>query len=567
MDDNIPEQIYDLKSVKMPYLAGNKLKMFVSLLDGPTGGLLLGNLLKQAGIPWLRQQPFDEWPTFAPVVPVGPPVAQAQTLAPGDWPDRPAFTPQDWRFSTAFDYADAYRRGELSPEEVAERLLAAVAASDEHAPPLRAFIEQDPEDVRRQARASAQRWREGRPLSLLDGVPVAVKDELDMTPYGTHMGTSFLGKQPVTEDAIAVARMRAAGALLVGKTNMHEIGIGVTGFNAHFGTPRNPYDPGHYTGGSSSGSAAAVAAGLVPIALGADGGGSIRIPAAFCGVMGLKPTYGRVPESGSFALDFTVAHVGPLAATVSDLALAYAVIAGPDPRDRLSVQQSQPSLSGWTKTDLSDMTIGVFWPWFRHATEEMVQGNESMLAHFQELGATVKEIVIPDLEASRIAHVITITTEMNQALDSYYDRHHKEMGMDVRISLALSRAFNARDFVLAQRVRTRLMAHLRQAFEQVDVIVTPATGLTAPPIPESALPDGDSDLTTLTEIMRYAPFFNLSGHPAISFPVGYSDAGLPIGMQAIAPHWHEVSLFRLALAAEQQIQRRQPRIFYDILGR
>ena len=445
--------------------------------------------------------------------------------------------------------------------------MAAVAASEENSPPLRAFIEQDRDDVMRQARASSQRWREGRPLSILDGVPVAIKDELDMTPYPTHMGTSFLGKHPVPADSIAVARMRAAGALLIGKTNMHEIGIGVTGFNPHFGTPRNPYHPGHYTGGSSSGSAAAVAAGFSPIALGADGGGSVRLPAAFCGVLGLKPTYGRVPESGSFALDFSVAHVGPLAATAGDLALAYAAIAGPDPRDRLSVQQPLPTLAGWRKTDLSDLTIGVFWPWFRHATPEMVQGNEQMLDHFKDAGARVEEILIPDLEAARVAHVITITTEMNQALEHYYDAHHKEMGMDVRISLALARAFNARDFVLAQRVRTRIMAHFRRAFEKVDVIVTPAAGLPAPPIPEDALPDGDSDLATLTEIMRYAPFANMTGHPAITFPVGYSDAGLPIAMQAIARHWDEVTLFRLALAAEQHLDRRRPQIFFDLFRR
>jgi len=565
MPDQTPEQVYDLKSVDMPYLSGSKLKLFVSLLDGPTGGLLLGNLLKQAGIPWLRQQPFDEWPTFEPIVPVGEPMAVTKTMSRSQWPDAAPFLPDGWRFATAFDYARAYRDGSLDPVTVAERVLAAVEAGDQSDPPLRAFIEQDREDVLRQARASAQRWQEGRPLGVLDGVPVAVKDELDMVPYPTHMGTAFLGKQPVSADAIAVARMRAAGALLLGKTNMHEIGIGVTGFNAHFGTPRNPYDPTRYTGGSSSGSAAAVAAGFAPIALGADGGGSVRIPAAFCGVMGLKPTYGRVPESGSFALDFTVAHVGPLAATVADLALTYAVIAGPDPRDRLSVQQPIPTLDGWDNTDLSDLVIGVFWPWFRHATPEMVQGNEAMLAQFQELGAQVKEIAIPDLEACRIAHVITITTEMNQALDRDYDAHHKELGMDVRISLALSRAFNARDFVLAQRVRTRIMAHFARAFEEVDVIVMPATGLTAPPIPESALPDGDSDLTTLTEIMRYAPVFNMTGHPAISFPVAYSDEGLPVGMQAVSRHWDEVTLFRLALAAEQHLQRRKPQIFFDIL--
>jgi Asp-tRNA(Asn)/Glu-tRNA(Gln) amidotransferase A subunit family amidase len=561
----MPEQLYDLQSVQMPYLAGSKLKLFLSALDSPARGALLGSLLKQAGVTWLRQQQFDEWPTFEPSAPVREPARQAYTLAPTQWPEQPAHQPDGWNFPTTFDFARAYRQGVTDPVAVAERVLAAITSSDQADPPLRAFIELNKEDVMRQARASAERLRKGEPLSLLDGVPVAIKDELDMTPYPTHMGTSFLGQNPVQQDAIAVARMRAAGAVLIGKTNMHEIGIGVTGYNPHFGTPRNPYNLAHYTGGSSSGSAAAVAAGLCPIALGADGGGSVRLPAAFCGVMGVKPTYGRVPESGSFALDFTVAHVGALAATTSDLVLAYAAIAGPDPADRLSAQQPLPALAGWTNTDLSDLTLGVFRPWFNHATPEMVQANEQMLEHFQQLGAKIKEIAIPDLEAARIAHVITITTEMNQALERFYDAHHKEMGPDVRISLALSRAFNARDFVQAQRVRTRLMAHFQRAFEQVDAIITPAAGLTAPPIPEAALAYGDSDLTTLTEIMRYAPFANMTGHPAMTFPVGYAAHGLPAAMQVMGRHWDETTLFRLALAAEKRLERRKPQLFFDLL--
>ena len=561
-----PQSLYDLQSVDIPYLSGRALKVFAAALEGgPTRGILLKRLIEQAGVTWLRQQVFLEWPTYEPLHPAGPPDTSEQTLPPDQWPDAPAFLPEGWRFPTAFDYAQAYRQGRTDPVQVAETILAGIKALDAQDPPLRAFVEVDEEEVMRQARASAQRWAGGRPISILDGVPVAVKDELDMVPYPTHMGTRFLGQQPVTEDAIAVARMRRAGALMVGKTNMHEIGIGVTGFNAHFSTPRNPYNPAHYTGGSSSGSAAAVAAGLVPIALGADGGGSVRIPAAFCGVYGLKPTYGRVPESGSFALDFSVAHVGPLAATTSDLVLAYAAMAGPHPHDRLSVLQAEPTLAGWQHLDLSDLTLGVFWPWFRHATPEMVEANQAMLEQFQQMGARVQEIVIPDLEAARVAHVITITSEMNQALEPYYDAHHKEMGLDVRISLALSRAFTARDYVLAQRVRTRLIHHFQAALQEVDAIITPAAGLTAPPIPESALPDGDSDLTTLTEIMRYALFANMSGHPAITFPVGYSPAGLPIAMQAIGRYWDEVTLFRLSLAAESTLDRRPPQVFWSAL--
>ncbi len=559
---NNQQSTYDLQSVSLPYLSGAPLKWFASMLESPIRGLFLPNLLKQAGVTWLRTQTFDEWPTFEPNWPAVSPAQAEFTMPFALWPEKPAHKPTGWRFPSAFDYVHAYRQGRIDPVQVAESLLAAIDASDAQDPPLRAFIEIDREEVMRQAHASAQRWKEGTPRSLLDGVPVAVKDELDMKPYPTHMGTTFLGKGPVEEDAIAVARMRRAGALLVGKTNMHEIGIGVTGFNPHYGTPRNPYHPSHYTGGSSSGSAAAVAAGLVPIALGADGGGSIRIPSAFCGVYGLKPTYGRVPESGSFALDFSVAHVGPIAVTTSDLVLAYAAIAGPHPHDRLSTQQEPPTLEGWNRTDLSDMTLGVFWPWFRHATPEVVAANEVMLETFQQLGAQVKAIEVPDLEAARVAHVITITTEMNQALDPYYGAHRKDLGLDVRVSLALSRAFHARDFLMAQRVRTRLIAHFQAAFEQVDAILTPATGLPAPPIPTTALPDGDSDLTTLTEIMRYAPFANLSGHPAISFPVGYTEKGLPIGMQAIARYWDEVTLFRLALAAERTLARREPQVFF-----
>ena len=492
---------------------------------------------------------------------MGSPATDADTLPVEQWPDHSPVVPKGWSFPTAFDYARAYREGRIDPVRVAEALLDAIRAADAQDPPLRAFIAVDEEDVLQQARASAQRWQAGQPRSILDGVPVAVKDELDMVPYPTRMGTAFLGKEPVRADAVAVARMRRAGALMVGKTNMHEFGIGVTGFNAHHGTPRNPYNPNHYPGGSSSGSAAAVAAGLVPIALGADGGGSVRIPAAFCGVYGIKPTFARVPQSGSLALAFSVDYIGPLAATVSDLVLAYAAMAGPHPADRLSLLQPRPTLSGWQNTDLSDLTLGVFWPWFRHASSEVVAANEHMLDAFQHMGARVKEVVIPDLEAARVAHVITITSEMNQVMAPYYDAHRKDMGLDVRINLALSRAFTARDYVQAQRVRTRLIAHFQAAFEEVDVIITPATGISAPPILASAFPDGDSDLTTLTEIMRYAPFTNLTGHPAISFPVGYSDMGLPIAMQAIGRYWDEVTLFRLALAAESMLERRQPLVF------
>ena len=213
-----PNTAYDLQSVNLPYLSGTPLKLFAAALEGPSRGLLLPNLLKQAGVTWLRAQTFAEWPTYEPVAPAGPPAASEQTLPREQWPQQPALKPSGRGFATAFDYAQAYRTGKTDPVRVAKALLAAIEAFDAQDPPLRAFIAIDREDVLRQARESARRWEEGRPLSPIDGVPVAVKDELDMTPYPTHMGTTFLGSEPVTEDAIAVARMRQAGALLLGKT-------------------------------------------------------------------------------------------------------------------------------------------------------------------------------------------------------------------------------------------------------------------------------------------------------------------------------------------------------------
>ncbi len=559
------DPIYDLKSVKLPYLAGGMLRLFIRLMEGPMRSLLIPSLFKSSGITWLREQQFDEPPTMQPMHYTGTLAVEAQAIPQQEWPSPASLPGLGFRFSTVQDYARAYREGKITPEDVAHRVLEAVVSSNAAEPPLRAIIAMDREDVLRQAREATLRFQEGRALSLFDGVPVAVKDEVDMLPYPTTVGTSFLGKSPCKEDSTVVARMRAAGALMIGKANMHEIGIGVTGLNPHHGTPRNPYAPDHFTGGSSSGPGAAVAAGLCPAAIGADGGGSIRIPASFCGVVGLKPTFGRVSELGAAPLCWSVAHLGPLAATATDAALAYAVMAGPDPRDPNSLRQPTLTLAGWDQIDLSGLKLGVYWPWFRHATADIVSACEAMLQKFESMGAELREIVIPDLEAGRIAHTITIVGEMSTSLERYYAGHHREYGADVRMNLALARAFTAMDFVQSQQVRTRLIANFVKAFEHVDVILTPSTALPAPIIPKAALPDGESDLSTLIEIMRFATPANLTGFPAISFPVGYNEANLPLGMQAIGRAWQEATLLRLALAAERVVDRRSPEIHYRIL--
>ena len=467
-------------------------------------------------------------------------------------------------FSTIRDYAHAYRAGTTTPEEVARRVLDAIKASDAGERPLRAFIANDAEDVLGQARAATERIRAGRPLSLLDGVPVAVKDEVDQVPYPTTVGTAFLGTRPAAEDATTVARLRAAGALLIGKANMHEIGINPNGANAHYGPARNPYDPARDSGGSSSGPAVAVAAGLCPVSLGADGGGSIRVPASLCGLVGLKATFGRISEHGAAPLDWTVAHLGPIGATVEDVALAYGVMAGPDPRDPNSQQQPAVTLAGWNAPDLAGLTLGIYRPWFEHAAPAVVAACQALVARFVAAGAQVREIVIPELDTMRLAHVITILSEMATSMRNHREELHR-LGASVRTTLALTTAFTADDYVKAQRMRTRALAIFDGIFREVDVIITPATAITAPLIPARDAAGGWSDLSADTEVMRYIVPGNLAGLPAISFPAGYDAAGLPIGMQAMGRHWEEATLLRIAHVAEQAIQRRRPSVFYPIL--
>ena len=561
--DKQPE--YDLKSVKLPYLSGLVLRFFAFLVESPLRFLITPILLRNAGLTWLRKQRFDEKPTLYPVTFVDIKGTPAEDSLIKEMPYQSAVSDTGFHFNTIQDYNGAYQEGKIEPLEVADRLLEAIDSSDNAVKPLRAFIAIDREDFLRQAEAATKRIKNGEKLSVFDGVPVAVKDELDMLPYPTTAGTSFLGTSIPNEDSTVVARMRAAGAILIGKTNMHELGLGITGFNYHYGPPRNPYNPDHYTGGSSSGSAASVAAGFCPVAIGVDGGGSIRIPSSFCGLVGLKPTFKRVSSFGDAPLGWSVSHIGPIAATVTDAALGYIVMAGPDPNDPMSLYQPQPFLKGWDNLELSDLKIGIYWPWFRHADADTVSACETLLNEIANMGAGIEEIIVPELEAGRVAHIVTIAAEMAQALDRYHTEHRSDYGLDTRINLAIAREFTSSDYIQSQRVRTRMMANFSNILEQVDVIITPTTGLPAPRIPENTLPYGESDLTTLFEIMRFVTYANFTGLPAISFPAGYNRDGLPVGMQIIGRPWQEHTLLRLALAAEQVVKRKAPQIYYDIL--
>jgi Asp-tRNA(Asn)/Glu-tRNA(Gln) amidotransferase A subunit family amidase len=556
---------YNLTSLDLPKLNGRTLRLFASALDnGALRGPLSGQLLKQGGVLALRERTYDDTPTFYPLA--LDEAAELGDLPPVDWivlQEQIAGQPNREPFASIADYAHAYRDGAADPEAVAEAVLAAITDADDDPRPLRAFRATDRADLMTQAHASAERLRAGRPLSLLDGVPVAVKDEVDQVPFGTTVGTSFMGREPATEDATVVARLRAAGALLIGKTNMHEIGINPDGFNGHYGIIRNPYSMDCHAGGSSNGSAAAVAAGFCPVAIGADGGGSIRIPAALTGMVGLKATFGRVSEHGASPLTWTMGHLGPIGATVADVALTYACIAGPDSRDPLSLHQPPVSLEGWADTDLRGLRLGIYRPWFEHADPAVVADCEQMVEYLVGMGAEVVEVEIPELDEMRVAQAIIILAEMVNNMARHAD-HWLELSPPTRVNLTLGKATTAADYIQAQRVRTRAIAHFRQAFHAADVILTPATAVTAPTVPDGCENDGWSDLGTVTELMRFAMPGNLTGLPAIAFPVGYDSRGLPTGMQAMGRPWEEHVLLRVAFAAEQVTPRRRPPTYYDI---
>jgi len=556
---------YDLKSVKLPRLTGGGLSLMASALEnGLLRALIMPSMLKSGGITDFRALSPDESPTVFPIFFVD------KKAAPEEGPDLKALNKIEGRtaaampFRTARDYAQAYKEGKANPEDIAKKALEAIKQADAGELKLRPFIAVNEGDVMQQARASAERWKDKKPLSVLDGVPVAVKDEVDMVPYPTTVGTKFFGRAPAKQDATAVARLRAAGALLLGKANMHEIGINPDGLNVNFGSTRNPYNPKHDTGGSSSGSATSVAAGICPLAVGADGGGSIRVPASHCGVVGLKPTFGRVSECGAAPLCWSVAHLGPIAATVEDAAIGYACMAGPDSGEPNSLHQPAVTLEQWNKGDLKGIRLGVYRPWFEHASPEVVRSCDLLLEKLASSGAQVNQIIIPGLDTMRVAHAITILSEMAASMNNYPE-NSKDFGAEVRVSLSLGRICTAEDYIKAQRIRTRVISAFREIYSTVDAIITPSAGITAPEVSLEDAQGGWSDLSSTTEVMRYAFPGNLAGLPAISFPSGYDSTGLPIGMQAMGRWWEEDLLLRIAFNAEKLVERRKPVMFYDLL--
>ncbi|XVF58868.1 hypothetical protein PTKIN_Ptkin07bG0100500 [Pterospermum kingtungense] len=481
--------------------------------------------------------------------------------------------PGHFRRWTIADYSIAYNSGEITPLRVAQQFIDAVRDSSNPPFPMSFFINYDAEDILRHARESTLRYERGAPISALDGVPIAIKDEIDCSPYPTTGGTKWLHKvRPCTGDACCVMRLRSCGALIAGKTNMHELGTGLSGINPHHGTPRNPYDPNKIAGGSSSGSAAVVSAGLCPVALGVDGGGSVRMPASLCGVVGFKPTFGCIPHSGVLPLNWTVGMIGIVAATLEDAFIVYAAISGQLPSDEsntLSPKVYFPLLN--SINPISDIKFAKYGEWFNDCSDDIriccTNALSLLCDHYK--WKTV-EVTIPEIEAMRRAHYVTIGSECSTSLSSHLEKLDlAELGWDTRVVLQIYGAFHSKDYINSQKLRNGQMQIHNNIFAKADVIVAPSTGQTAYPIYNDVLKTGELDIVNAVALIRYQIAGNFLGLPAVTVPVGYDKAGLPIGLQFTGKAWSEPTLMHIAFAMQALCisDCRKPKVFYNLLDK
>ncbi|XVE83418.1 hypothetical protein DITRI_Ditri16bG0087300 [Diplodiscus trichospermus] len=586
-------EFYLKVDVKAPRLTGFLLKIFAWLLETRIIGTFMLCILKRDNQIYklITNATLEEPPVFVPSHPfidlneqevkeidsdASPPerVQQAVKCLPVTL-DKSLddLKPICFRRWTIADYSRAYSSGAITPRKVAEQFIDAVRKSSSPPMPLSFFINYDAEDILRQAAASTLRYERGDPISALDGVPIAIKDEIDCSPYPTTGGTKWLHKvRPCTGDACCVMRLRSCGAIIVGKTNMHELGSGLSGINPHYGTARNPYDPNKICGGSSSGSAAVVSAGLCPVALGVDGGGSVRMPASLCGVVGFKPTFGCIPHSGVLPLNWTVGMVGILAGTLEDAFIVYAAISGQLPSKEpttLPPKVHFPLLN--SKNPISNIKLAKYGKWFNDCSDEIrICCSNALNLLCEHYKWKTVEVTIPDIEAMRRAHYVTIGSECITSLSSHLEKlDFGELGWDTRAVLKIYGAFHSKDYIKAQKIRNRQMQIHNNIFARADVIVAPSTGQTAYTITDDVLETGELDIVNAVALIRYQIAGNFLGLPAVTVPVGYDKGGLPIGLQFIGKPWSEPTLMHIAFAMQALCisDYRKPKVFYNLLDK
>jgi aspartyl-tRNA(Asn)/glutamyl-tRNA(Gln) amidotransferase subunit A len=380
----------------------------------------------------------------------------------------------------------------------------------------------------------------------LYGIPIAIKDLYETAGVLTTCGTPFFKDYVPAKDALAVEKLKRAGALLVGKTNTHEIALGVTGVNPHYGTAKNPWDLLRISGGSSSGSAAAVAAGMCLAALGTDTGGSIRIPASLCGVVGLKPTFGRISLRGVFPLSWNLDHVGPLTRSVKDAAILLQVLAGYDPLDPVFADvpvddylaRLDEGVAGW-KVALADGE------YVAESDPEVLAAFSAAARTFELLGAKVEKVEVGFLREAARANTVMIQADAAAIHRERILQQPEIFGEDVRQRLQTGAALPATDYALARRTQTETRRRFEQLFADYDILLTPSTPIAAPLI------EGNDAIEQARRLTHFTSSFNLAGLPALSLPCGFTADGLPVGLQIVSQAWAEAKVLRASQAFEQ----------------
>ncbi len=443
---------------------------------------------------------------------------------------------------TILEAGQTLRSRRISCLELTDHCLDHIAKLN---PRLNAFITVTEESARAQARALDRELANGQDRGPLHGIPIAHKDLISTKDVRTTSGSKLFRDHVPGANAPIVEKLAAGGAVMLGKTGLHELAYGITSDNPHFGTIRNPRDPARTPGGSSGGSGVAVATEMALLATGTDTGGSIRIPASFCGVVGLKPTYGLIDRSGIQPLGFSLDHVGPLTGTVADAGVAFEAML-----DGNSQLQPAPGSCQYIRIGVPENF------YFTHISSEVSAAVHQAAQAAERLGARVTQVKVPDVDALNDVGRIILLAEASALYQPYFSRR-EDFGADVLALLDQGRLVPATDYVNAQRIRKMLLGEFRALFSTIDCLLTPVTPTTAPLIGQKQVEiDGQMFDTRLTTT-RLVRGINVLGFPALSMPCGNSVEGLPVGVQLIARPFEEHLLLALGEALESEL--RSPR--------
>jgi len=423
--------------------------------------------------------------------------------------------------------------------------------------PLNAFITIMREEALAQARLAERAFRAGTDLGALHGIPISLKDLYQTAGVKTTGGSKILADWTPDADATVTRKLVQAGAIVIGKNNLHEFAFGATNENPHYGPSRNPWSRERITGGSSGGSGAAVAAGLGFASMGSDTGGSIRLPAALCGVVGVKPTYGLVSRAGVLPLSWSLDHCGPLTRTVEDAAIILNAIVGHDEADPASASRVTPDLTTALDGRVQGIKVGLLAEYLgENVQPEIAAAVKAACRDLERLGARVEEVSVPEVEHGGGASLAILYAEAASVHERWLKAHRADYGPDVLERLSQGERLTATQYLKGQRARRVLVERFKRLFEGIDVLVSPTVPILAPTLPESR---GNA---ARGQLLGFTRLFNVLGAPALSAPCGFSSGGLPIGLQVVGRPFEDLTILRVAHAYEQQAgwHRRRPAV-------